>query len=119
MKLKSRLSITKESQFPWYYQGGYNLLGIIKLVGYIRKVILSEIKEFTVLDDLAKLLESRLKDNSFIANHPANTRHSPNVSSKLGKRRRRWTSIEETMGECLVLADHVYCRGLNVCIPFY
>ena len=33
---------------------------------------------------------------------PANTRHSPNVGSMLGQRRRRWTIIEPTLGECLV-----------------
>ena len=34
----------------------------------------------------------------------ANMRQSPNVVSLLGQRRRRWTNIEMTLGECLVFA---------------
>ena len=32
------------------------------------------------------------------------TRHFPNEVSMLGQRRRRWTSIETTLGECLVFS---------------
>ena len=31
-------------------------------------------------------------------------RNSPNAVSRLGQRRRRWASIDTTLGECLVLA---------------
>ena len=34
----------------------------------------------------------------------ASTSHSPNAVSMLGQRRRRWSNIETTLGECLVFA---------------
>ena len=36
---------------------------------------------------------------------PRNTRHSSNGASMLGHRRRRWTSIEAALGECLGCDD--------------
>ena len=38
--------------------------------------------------------------------YPANTRHLPNAASMLGQRRRRWASIETSLGKCLVLAGY-------------
>ena len=38
----------------------------------------------------------------------ANKRHSPSVGLMLGQRRRRWTNIEQTMGECLFLLGLLY-----------
>ena len=39
--------------------------------------------------------------------YTGNTRHSPDVVSMLGQRRRRWANIETTSGECLVFAGIV------------
>ena len=44
---------------------------------------------------------------------PANTRHSAIVGSMLGQRHRRWTNIETTMAQCLVIVGlyiHAYYR---------
>ena len=37
--------------------------------------------------------------------------HSPNAVSMLGQRRRRWTNIETSLGECSVFAGIISVRG--------
>ena len=39
--------------------------------------------------------------------YPANTRRSPNVGTMLGQRRRRWTNIVPTLGECFCGQDMI------------
>ena len=39
-----------------------------------------------------------------LTSNPANTRHSTNVGSKLGRRRRRRANIDPTLFQCLVFA---------------
>ena len=45
---------------------------------------------------------------------PAKMRHSPNVVSMLGQRRRRWISIDTTSGECPVFRRHLSNAGLRL-----
>ena len=48
---------------------------------------------------------------------PANTRHSRNVISMLGQRRKRWANMEITLRECLVFAERTLKNTLNV--PYF
>ena len=43
---------------------------------------------------------------------PANTTYPPNVRPMLGQRRRRWPSIGQTLGRCIVFAGACYRRDL-------
>ena len=42
---------------------------------------------------------------------PANTTRSTNVGLLLGQRRRQWSKIETTLGECIVFVEYVDDRG--------
>ena len=54
----------------------------------------------------------------FDHHHPAGTRHRPDDGSMLGQRRRRWTNIDPSLGQCLVFAWQCplssHCSGLHL-----
>ena len=57
----------------------------------------------TILRDYSLLTGGYCMNTKSFLGIPANMRLSPNVGTMLGQRRRRWTNIEPTLGERLVL----------------
>ena len=62
-------------------------------------------------------IEDNIKYHTHIYRHtdnPANTTHRPNVWPMLGRRRRRWANIGQTLGLCVVFAGNT-CICHRIC----